>query len=530
MAKEKRTSGQALPPLKKARLEEKARMKAKAEQRRPVVKTKTTTTKNESQASPQPKFSLRIKGSPRPGKGKGKEKEKTRVAGKEKRRRDDDNDEEDENDDEEDKDEDDSDDDEPNDAPAPVLTKPKTTIKPPQARVLPRSFKIVAGSYEKLLYGLEGTVSLSSSSSSPEYTFTLDPIFIFPAHVSCIKAVAASPEGGKWLATGSADEIVKVWDLRRRKEIGGLMHHEGSITHLVFPSRSHLLSASEDGTLCLFRARDWSVLRALKGHKGRVNCVAVHPTGKVALSVGKDKALRMWDLMRGRGSASTKLGKEGEIVRWSTDGSLFAVQTGSTIDLYTTSMEILHTINHPSRLHDLRFCKRVVGDGELLLATAEDKLVSVYDVSSDPQKAPKIIAAMTGHTNRVKAVQTLDITLPCPPSPSADTSQRKATTIACTVSSDGFINVYDLAMVPASDEGQEKVDIAPVAAYDTKGTRLTCLTIADGDMVSGEAKAGEKRKEREGEEEEDESEEEGVEEWLSEQEEEEEEEEEMESD
>jgi protein MAK11 len=241
---------------------------------------------------------------------------------------------------------------------------------------LPSTFKVIAGSYEKLLYGLDGSVTTSEDNES-KLEFHLKPIFIFPAHVSCIKAVAASPQGGKWLASGSADEIVKVWDLRRRKEIGGLMHHEGlssyclffffgrcvahrffsgSITHLSFPSRSHLLSASEDGTLCLFRARDWAVLRSLKGHKGRVNSVAVHPSGKVALSVGKDRALRMWDLMRGKGCASTKLGKgelrqlmlrrssisasffhsEGEIVRWSVDGSLFAVQSGSTIDMYST--------------------------------------------------------------------------------------------------------------------------------------------------------------------------------------------------
>jgi protein MAK11 len=45
------------------------------------------------------------------------------------------------------------------------------------------------------------------------------------------------------------------------------------------------------------------------GHKGRVNSVAVHPSGKVALSVGKDRTLRMWDLMRGKGCASTKIGK-----------------------------------------------------------------------------------------------------------------------------------------------------------------------------------------------------------------------------
>lgn len=91
------------------------------------------------------------------------------------------------------------------------------------------SFKIVAGSYEKLLYGLSGTLepSTSSGSSSP-YSISLKPIFIFPAHVSYIKAVAVSPNGGKWLATGSADEIIKVWDLRRKKEVGGLMHHEGT--------------------------------------------------------------------------------------------------------------------------------------------------------------------------------------------------------------------------------------------------------------------------------------------------------------
>lgn len=83
----------------------------------------------------------------------------------------------------------------------------------------------------------------------------------------------------------------------------------GSITHLVFPSRSHLISCSEDGTLCLFRARDWAVLRLLRGHKGPVNSVAVHPSGKLALSVGKDRTMRMWDLMRGKGVASTKLGK-----------------------------------------------------------------------------------------------------------------------------------------------------------------------------------------------------------------------------
>lgn len=63
-------------------------------------------------------------------------------------------------------------------------------------------------------------------------------------------------------------------------------------------------------------------------------------------------------------------------------------------------MALRHTITHPSRIHSLRFCKRVNGDGELLLVAAEDKKVSVYQVSEDPQSTPTIIAEMVGHSNR----------------------------------------------------------------------------------------------------------------------------------
>ena len=110
--------------------------------------------------------------------------------------------------------------------------KSKSKVKEDSPRTLPSTFKVIAGSYEKLLYGLEGTVTLDEA-SNPQ--FHLKPVFIFPAHVSCIKSVAASPGGGKWLATGSADEIIKVWDLRRKKEVGGLMHHQGSFyPHPIF--------------------------------------------------------------------------------------------------------------------------------------------------------------------------------------------------------------------------------------------------------------------------------------------------------
>ncbi|KAI0251415.1 WD40-repeat-containing domain protein [Lactifluus subvellereus] len=370
---------------------------------------------------------------------------------------------------------------------------------------LPSSFKIIAGSYERLLYGLQGTVSAASPASS-ELEWTLKPIFIFPAHVSYIKSVAASPQGGKWLATGSGDEIIKVWDLRRRKEVGGLMQHEGSITHLTFPSRSHLISASEDGTLCVFRARDWAVLRSLKGHKGRVNSVSVHPSGKIALSVGKDRTLYMWDLMRGRRAASVKLGFEGELVRWSTTGSLLIVQHQKSINVYSTELANLHTLEHTARIHDVKFAQRVDGTGEVVLVAAEDKTTTVYEVHPDASTLLRPAARLVGHGNRVKALDTIRIAL-------LSTSPLHSTTILSTVSSDGTINVYDLSLLPppTPTETTDIAEISPVVTYDSKGSRLTCVTLADGDVDHPEQPTPDKGVKRKLETEEEEEEEE---EWL----------------
>jgi len=87
----------------------------------------------------------------------------------------------------------------------------------------PRRLVVVSGSYDKILYGLQIEPESKDPSESPQFT----PIFVFPAHISCVKAVAASPQGGKWLATGGTDEIIKVWDLRRKKELGSLQQHQG---------------------------------------------------------------------------------------------------------------------------------------------------------------------------------------------------------------------------------------------------------------------------------------------------------------
>ncbi|GAA5947029.1 hypothetical protein JCM3765_002122 [Sporobolomyces pararoseus] len=395
---------------------------------------------------------------------------------------------------------------------------PKQNVKVPQGP--PKKFIVSAGSYERLLYGLECQFVPSTSSSTP--TLSVNPVFSFPAHLSSLRTVAASTTlqegggsgpnkenrkiGGKYLVSGGQDEVIKVWDLQRRKEVGSLEGDTtGTITCLKFcPQRNMLLSASSDSTISLYRVRDWVLLRSLKGHKGRVNSIDPHPEGRVCLSVGKDNNLRMWDLVAGKSVATLKLGTEGDVVRWNGKGTKFGVITANTLTVYGIDMSIHHTLTAPSRFHDLQFCTLNEGSQEFLLVACEDGKIRVFDITNPaPIKVGQeedeeafqnrakmeVCAELVGHTNRVKMMDLLEVALP--PS-SSSSSSPESTVILTSASSDGCINLYDLSSLSTStttttSKGKgkgkgkaetkvvEKFEIKPSASFDTDKSRLTSI-------------------------------------------------------
>jgi len=153
------------------------------------------------------------------------------------------------------------------------------------------------------------------------------------------------------------DEHIRMYDLRKRAEVGELLHHKGTITALGFVGSSHLLSGSEDGLVCIWRVYDWSLLHILGGHKGAVTAVALHPSGKLALSTGRDRSLRLWDLVKGRCAYITKLEAVAESVKWSEDGEAYALLLGDrrlevrrTADNKPTAI-----LTHPLRITALAF-------------------------------------------------------------------------------------------------------------------------------------------------------------------------------
>ena len=362
-------------------------------------------------------------------------------------------------------------------------------VSPAAPGSAPRGLRIVAGSYERFLYGIEGFVHRGADGN---YTVSLTPRFVFPAHVSSIRCVACAGRDSKWLATGGMDETIKVWDLRRRKEVGALTGHEGTITSLSFPTRTFLLSASEDGTMNLYRTRDWALLRTMRGHKGRINSASAHPSGRVALSVGADRMIRMWDLRRGMGSASVKIGAEAEKIVWDTQGKRFAVLTGRQVLVYGTNMSQLARIEHPKRLHDVSFTQSN-HKHEWMLVPTEAGVVHIYDVDdiqgSEDEATPREVARLVGHSNRVRSA--------CATHIQADDQTQHV--LFTTISSDGLIRVFRV-------DGS-RLEHEASAHYDTKKSRLTCLSSVGFDPDATEFDEDEEEEDDEDEEEVDEEEE-----------------------
>jgi len=183
-------------------------------------------------------------------------------------------------------------------------------------------FLVAVGSYERIIYGLDVTVVKEDDTG---LSLESKVAFALPAHnTGYIKCVASC---AKYLVTGGTDEVIRIFDLRRRKDIGSISNHEGSVKALDFYQSTHLLSAGEDGAIGLFRCKDWECLHVLSKHKKSINAMRVHPSGKLAIALDIDKNLTLWNLVTGKMAHCSKIPALGKLesLAWSASGSFYAL-------------------------------------------------------------------------------------------------------------------------------------------------------------------------------------------------------------
>lgn len=317
--------------------------------------------------------------------------------------------------------------------------------------------KVVAGSYHGGLYGWEGR-ALEGDSGALDTRLA----FKYGAHIGCVKAVAicaAGKRAGKLLVSGGTDERVRLYDLEDQVELGDLQQHTGAVTCLAFVGSSHLLSGSADSTICIWRVHDWTCLHILGEHGAEVTSIAPHPSGRLALSVARDKTLRLWDLIKGRCAFTRRLGGEAQRVCWSPDGSHYGILMDSAVQVHRVSDNgTTCRFEGSTRVNAIAFL-----DGASLVAVGDDRVVRVIAVDGGSLREELDLSKICG--TRIRSMDVAD----------APDGRR----VAVLATTGGQVLVWDLLKLLASGGRDDAVGDCLLGAADAgEDPRLTCLSAA----------------------------------------------------
>ncbi|BAY37882.1 serine/threonine protein kinase with WD-40 repeats [Nostoc sp. NIES-2111] len=242
----------------------------------------------------------------------------------------------------------------------------------------------------RYLYTFPQPVSQSSDSTQP---------YTLKGHSSDVNSVAFSPDG-QFLASGSDDKTIKVWNLRTREKIHTFKGHSGWIWAVaIAPDGKTLASAGADKTIKLWNLTTGEQIRHFQGHSQGVASIAFSPDGKTLASGSLDKTIKLWDLATGK-EVRTLTGNGSEVasIAFSPDGKTLA--SGSwdkTIKVWNlaTSKEIRTLKGHSDLVISVAFSP----DGKMLASGSKDKTIRLWNLATG-----ETIHTLKGHSDKVNSV------------------------------------------------------------------------------------------------------------------------------
>ncbi|KAG5438386.1 hypothetical protein PCANB_002874 [Pneumocystis canis] len=319
-------------------------------------------------------------------------------------------------------------------------------------------FRIIACTYQGLLYGIDVILFLKEDAKISTH-FNL--IWMFESNIGCIHSIAV---GGRYLVCGGVDEVIK-----KKKDLGSLHYHSGTITGLVFSSKispKFLISVSEDGTMAIFRTKDWSHLTTIKTHHGRVNSISIHPSGKAAFTVGSDRNIRLWNMMTGKKAGKFNLNKnEAFCIQWNTTGDHYAVLLNKGVMIYDMSATLVYCFSSPIQLNSIHYAVSKKKQHEMLILGFQDGHIQIRDSSNG-----KLLESFVAHENRIKAITSCI----CQP-----VNASSSFLILITASSNGSIKLW---------VELEEFFFFQIGEYNCGESRITCMSIADSFVENLEKK------------------------------------------
>ncbi|KAF9920787.1 Coronin-7 [Linnemannia zychae] len=124
-------------------------------------------------------------------------------------------------------------------------------------------------------------------------------------HTSSVRGIAysSSNTNSRWIATGSIDGTVRLWNAETGNQIYVFAGHKWVVTHVAFSlDHPQIASSSYDGTIRLWDM-NLTVLEttttAIRQNGGAVSCLTYSPDGHEIFSGGRDMIVWQWDASTG---------------------------------------------------------------------------------------------------------------------------------------------------------------------------------------------------------------------------------------
>jgi len=200
----------------------------------------------------------------------------------------------------------------------------------------------------------------------------------FGGHRGRVQDVAFSPDG-KMLASGGYDLTVRLWDTVKGGSLRTLKGHSGAI-HAVRFARGVVASGSFDGSIRLWDPGSGRQLERIE-HGAHLRALDISRDGKLLVSGGEDKAVRLWTLPATQ--PARLLGRlDGRVldIRFDSNAThiVAACSDGSTHvwNIATKSKRVLR--GHSGEVNRVA----VSDDGKLIATTSDDTTVRTWQLDS----------------------------------------------------------------------------------------------------------------------------------------------------
>ncbi|WP_405976505.1 WD40 repeat domain-containing protein [Streptomyces sp. NBC_00988] len=224
-------------------------------------------------------------------------------------------------------------------------------------------------------------------------------IWVLAGHTAWVTAVAISPDG-TWLATGSIDGTVRIWDRATGRTTATLTGHTESVGAVaISPDGTWLATCGGDGTVRIWDTATGATTGTL-GHFGWLGAVAISPDGTWLAAASIDRTVRIWNCLPSHSATATLTGHTGRMgaVAISPDGTwlttgggdgtvrIWDTATGATTATLTGHTEFVSAV-------------AISPDGTWLTTGSIDRTVRIWDTATGATTA-----TLTGHTGWVEAV------------------------------------------------------------------------------------------------------------------------------